>query len=401
VNIIGVPLKLTIILLGDKLIRMLHYNSSQEKWGQTLLGQSGIFKQKKMNSKKVILMLMLWFVFFKSNAQTILGNSNPLPTAAFEMQSNSKGFLVPRMSYAQMQAIVSPATGLQVWCTNCGINIGAMEYYNGSAWIAFDGTSVSTVYPTIAATTTVSNISFFSATSGGNITSDNGQSIVQKGVCWSTSTNPTISLSSKTTEGSGAGSFTSDINSLLDTTQYYVRSYATNNLGVTVYGAETFFLTKKLAINAIGLGGKVAYILTATDPGYDANVKHGIIVALADNAAIEWGPNNILTGANAITFGAGLNNSNLILNTVTTGPYAAIVARQSTLNGYTDWYLPSVAELQKIAISKTLLGYIGDYYWTSSELNMTHATRINLYNNEVQWSQPKSNNHRCRFARNF
>jgi hypothetical protein len=380
---------------------MLHYNSSQEKWGQTLLGQSGIFKQKKMNSKKVILMLMLWFVFFKSNAQTILGNSNPLPTAAFEMQSNSKGFLVPRMSYAQMQAIVSPATGLQVWCTNCEINIGAMEYYNGSAWIAFDGTSVSTVYPTIAATTTVSNISFFSATSGGNITSDNGQSIVQKGVCWSTSTNPTISLSSKTTEGSGAGSFTSDINSLLDTTQYYVRSYATNNLGVTVYGAETFFLTKKLAINAIGLGGKVAYILTATDPGYDANVKHGIIVALADNAAIEWGPNNILTGANAITFGAGLNNSNLILNTVTTGPYAAIVARQSTLNGYTDWYLPSVAELQKIAISKTLLGYIGDYYWTSSELNMTHATRINLYNNEVQWSQPKSNNHRCRFARNF
>jgi hypothetical protein len=376
---------------------MLHYNSSQEKWGQTLLGQSGIFKQKKMNSKKVILMLMLWFVFFKSNAQTILGNSNPLPTAAFEMQSNSKGFLVPRMSYAQMQAIVSPATGLQVWCTNCEINIGAMEYYNGSAWIAFDGTSVSTVYPTIAATTTVSNISFFSATSGGNITSDNGQSIVQKGVCWSTSTNPTISLSSKTTEGSGAGSFTSDINSLLDTTQYYVRSYATNNLGVTVYGAETFFLTKKLAINAIGLGGKVAYILT----GYDANVKHGIIVALADNAAIEWGPNNILTGANAITFGAGLNNSNLILNTVTTGPYAAIVARQSTLNGYTDWYLPSVAELQKIAISKTLLGYIGDYYWTSSELNMTHATRINLYNNEVQWSQPKSNNHRCRFARNF
>jgi hypothetical protein len=380
---------------------MLHYNSSQEKWGQTLLGQSGIFKKKKMNSKKVILMLMLWFVFFKSNAQTILGNSNPLPTAAFEMQSNSKGFLVPRMSYAQMQAIVSPATGLQVWCTNCEINIGAMEYYNGSAWIAFDGTSVSTVYPTIAATTTVSNISFFSATSGGNITSDNGQSIVQKGVCWSTSTNPTISLSSKTTEGSGAGSFTSDINSLLDTTQYYVRSYATNNLGVTVYGAETFFLTKKLAINAIGLGGKVAYILTATDPGYDANVKHGIIVALADNAAIEWGPNNILTGANAITFGAGLNNSNLILNTVTTGPYAAIVARQSTLNGYTDWYLPSVAELQKIAISKTLLGYIGDYYWTSSELNMTHATRINLYNNEVQWSQPKSNNHRCRFARNF
>jgi hypothetical protein len=366
-----------------------------------LLGQSGIFKQKKMNSKKVILILMLWFVFFKSNAQTILGNSNPMPTAALEMQSNSKGFLVPRMSYAQMQAIVSPATGLQIWCTNCGINFGAMEYYNGTNWIAFDGTSVSTVYPTIAATTTVSDVSFFSATSGGNITSDNGQSIIQKGICWSTSTNPTVALLTKTTEGAGVGSFTSNLNSLLDTTKYYVRSYATNNLGITVYGAETFFLTKKLAINAIGLGGKVAYILTATDPGYDANVKHGIIVALADNAPIQWGPNNILTGASAVTFGTGLNNSNLIFNTAGAGQYAATIARSSTLNGYTDWYLPSVAELQKIAISKTVLGYIGDYYWTSSENSISKATRINLFNNEVQYSQPKESFHRCRFARNF
>ena len=354
-----------------------------------------------MNSKKVILMLMLCFVFFNTNAQTILGNSNPMPTAALEMQSTSKGFLVPRMSYSQMQTIVSPATGLQVWCSNCGTNIGEMEYYNGTNWIAFDGTSVSTVYPTIDATTTVSDVSFFSATSGGNITSDNGQSIIQKGICWSTSTNPTVALLTKTTEGVGVGIFTSNLTSLLDTTKYYVRSYATNNLGVTVYGAETFFLTKKLAINAIGLGGKVAYILTATDPGYDANVKHGIIVTIADNSPIAWGPVNVLTGASSLLFGDGLNNSNLIFNTAGAGQYAATIARSSTLNGYGDWYLPSVAELQKIAISKTVLGYIGDYYWTSSENSISKATRINLFNNEVQYSQPKNNNHRCRFARNF
>lgn len=354
-----------------------------------------------MNSKKAILILMLWFVFFKSNAQTIIGNSSPMPAAALEMQSTTKGFLVPRMTYAQMQAIASPATGLQVWCTNCGINIGEMEYYNGTNWIAFDGTSIGTVYPTIAATTSVSNVSFFSATSGGNITSDNGQSILQKGICWSTSANPTIALSTKTTEGAGAGSFTSNLTSLLDTTKYYVRSYATNNLGITVYGAETFFLTKKLAINAIGLGGKVAYILTATDPGYDANVKHGIIVASVDQTPVEWGPNNILTGANSTTLGSGLNNSNLIYNVVSSGQYAARLARISTLNGYTDWYLPSVVELQKIAISKTVLGYVGDYYWTSSEYSISTASRINLYNNEVQYSQPKNNFHRCRFARNF
>lgn len=114
-----------------------------------------------MSFKKIILMLMLWFVFFKSNAQTSIGNSSPMPAAALEMQSTTKGFLVPRMSYAQMQAIISPASGLQVWCTNCGTNLGAMEYFNGSAWIAFDGATVSTVYPTISATTAASNISFF------------------------------------------------------------------------------------------------------------------------------------------------------------------------------------------------------------------------------------------------
>ena len=354
-----------------------------------------------MNFKKIILMLMLWFVFFNSNAQTIIGNANATPNAALELQSTSKGFLVPRMTYAQMQAIITPASGLQVWCTNCGTNLGAMEYFNGTAWIAFDGATVSTVYPTIAATSTASNISFFSATSGGNITSDNGQSIIQKGICWSTSTNPTIALSTKTTEGSGAGTFTSNLTSLLDTTKYYVRSYATNNLGVTVYGAETFFLTKKLAVNAIGLGGKVAYILTATDPGYDANVKHGIVVAIADQLPVEWAPNSILTGASSNAFGAGLSNSILIYNAYSSGQYAARLARISTLNGYTDWYLPNYVELQKIAISKTLLGFYGDYYWTSSENTISTATRMNLYNNEVQFNQPKNNLHRCRFARNF
>lgn len=61
-----------------------------------------------------------------SNAITIASS------AVFEMESTTKGFLLPRMTIKQRAAIVSPATGLMVWCTNCGT--GEMQFYNGSSW---------------------------------------------------------------------------------------------------------------------------------------------------------------------------------------------------------------------------------------------------------------------------
>ena len=91
-----------------------------------------------------------------------------------------------------------------------------------------------TVLPTIV-TTTISAITSNSALCGGNITSDGGASITARGVCWSTSQNPTIA-DSNTNDGTGAGSFTSSLTNLTAGTTYYVRAYATNSVG-TSYGA--------------------------------------------------------------------------------------------------------------------------------------------------------------------
>lgn len=96
----------------------------------------------------------------------------------------------------------------------------------------------------IIATSEITNITTTSAVSGGNITDDGGYSITVRGVCWSTSQNPTTN-NYYTTDGSGTGSFISNLSGLTYNTTYYIRAYATNNKG-TSYGEERFFTTNKL-----------------------------------------------------------------------------------------------------------------------------------------------------------
>jgi len=96
------------------------------------------------------------------------------------------------------------------------------------------------VAPTVT-TNSVTAISTASATCGGNITSDGNSDVTARGVCWSTSTSPTIA-DSKTTNGTGTGTFTSSITGLTANTNYHVRAYATNAIG-TSYGNDVSFTT--------------------------------------------------------------------------------------------------------------------------------------------------------------
>ncbi|MFU8843752.1 MAG: fibrobacter succinogenes major paralogous domain-containing protein [Bacteroidales bacterium] len=89
------------------------------------------------------------------------------------------------------------------------------------------------------ATADITNVTANSATSGGNITNDGGASVLQRGVCWSTGSNPTLD-DNYTQDGAGSGTYTSEITGLNGNTHYYVRAYATNAFG-TVYGNEFMF----------------------------------------------------------------------------------------------------------------------------------------------------------------
>ena len=102
------------------------------------------------------------------------------------------------------------------------------------------GGGTETTIPTVT-TAAVSEVTSTTATCGGNVTDDGGATVTARGVCWSTSHNPTTS-GSHTTNGSGTGSFTSSITGLTAGTTYYVRAYATNSVG-TAYGSEVSFTT--------------------------------------------------------------------------------------------------------------------------------------------------------------
>lgn len=102
-------------------------------------------------------------------------------------------------------------------------------------------TTSETTIPSIT-TTAISSVGAISAKSGGEITSDGGLTIIAKGVVWSTSSNPTAALTTKTSEGIGSSNFISRIVGLQPNTKYFVRAYATNDKG-TGYGIEISFTT--------------------------------------------------------------------------------------------------------------------------------------------------------------
>lgn len=93
----------------------------------------------------------------------------------------------------------------------------------------------------VVVTTSVSNVTNTTAISGGEVTNDGGTPVTARGVCWSTSPGATISLPTRTVNGTGTGAFSSDLTSLSTGATYYVRAYASNSLG-TAYGNEVGFV---------------------------------------------------------------------------------------------------------------------------------------------------------------
>lgn len=258
----------------------------------------------------------------------------------------------------------------------------------------------------ILSTLSVSNITNNSASSGGNITENGGAQVTARGVCWSTSPNPTIS-NNKTSNGIGSGNFTSSLSSLNNATKYYARAYATNLAG-TAYGNEITFTTN-VQIGDAFQGGKVFYILQATDVGYDPNVQHGLICALNDQTStngIRWSVNNSNTvgvQAGGVVIGSGSNNTDVIISNLGNGNnYAAGLARAHNGGAFTDWFLPSRDELSMLYQNRISTGttFSTTQYWSSSWFSTTEARTVN-FSNGITGTGLNSNLYRVRAIRKF
>src|ERR1035437_1072915 len=147
----------------------------------------------------------------------------------------------------------------------------AAHYNNGTTgWIwtfEYEGYSVRCLNDILKATlitTSPVSITVNSAQSGGNITLDGGASVTARGVCWSTSHNPTIA-DNLTSNGSGIGIFTSSLTELTPNTLYYVRAYATNSMG-TAYGDEISFTTLSCPTITATISGTTSICQNAVSP---------------------------------------------------------------------------------------------------------------------------------------
>lgn len=134
-------------------------------------------------------------------------------------------------------------------------------------------------------TSPVINISLNTATSGGNVTNEGGSPVLSRGVVWSTNPNPTLD-DNYTLDGTGTGSFISEISGLIHATDYYLRAYATNDFGIA-YGNEFNFTTQSGEISLSTVSVTNIMALSATSGG-DITSDGGSPVSAR---GVVWGSN--------------------------------------------------------------------------------------------------------------
>jgi hypothetical protein len=128
----------------------------------------------------------------------------------------------------------------------------------------------------VQTSTSIKEISAFTAKSGGNVIGDGGKEVTERGVVWSTSHNPTIDDNlGKTNDGSGIGEFVSTLSGLSHSTVYYVRAYAKNSEGIA-YGSEVSFTTLEEPWIAKHITNVLIEDFTATWCGYCPRVHYAI-----------------------------------------------------------------------------------------------------------------------------
>ncbi len=299
-------------------------------------------------------------------------NTSPSPTTAnsHTTDGNGTGIFVSNLTS------LTPNTSYYVraYATN---SVGT-SYGNELTF-----TTLAVTLPTVT-TADMTNITQTTATSGGNVTSDGGATVTTRGVCWNTSTNPTTA-NSHTTDGSGTGTFVSNLTGLNMNTQYYVRAYATNSIG-TAYGNELTFTTLTLSTPTITTADVTNITQTTATSGGNITSDGGATVTAR---GVCWNTSSNPTTVNSHTTdgsGTGTFISNLTGLTANTLYYVRAYATNSVGTAYGNEVSFTTLQTGSCPGAVTYMGQtyntiqIGTQCWFKENLNI--GTRINGSQNQ-------------------
>jgi hypothetical protein len=284
----------------------------QKKFAIFILLEEKVMK-KLFFSGCFVASLMITSMQLSAQVGINIDGSQPDSSAMLDIKSTSRGFLPPRVALAAINStypITNPATGLLVFnykvtgtpphnvtigyyywngtrwipvVSPQGTIVGDMLYWNGTQWVRIPAGNNGEVLtfnngvpawgqspaqlPTLT-TDTITSITAISATSGGNVC-DGGSLVTKRGICWSIAPNPTVE-NSKNIYGSGSGTFSGNLSGLAANTPYFVRSFATNDIG-TGYGNEMNFTTQN---GIIIISTTVASNITNTSAASGGNISN-------------------------------------------------------------------------------------------------------------------------------